>query len=64
MLIVKRLFIINNLMLIFRQHFTESPSKPVLLQPEGGPTNGKGLLKFTDWSFPIGNRVQPIAISE
>ncbi|CAB3260219.1 unnamed protein product [Arctia plantaginis] len=46
-----------------KQHFAESPSKPVLLQPEGGPTNGKGLLRFTDWPFQMGNRVQPVAIS-
>ncbi|XP_038223296.1 lipid droplet-regulating VLDL assembly factor AUP1-like [Zerene cesonia] len=46
-----------------KQHFAENPDKPVLLQPEGGPTNGKGLLKFTDWSFPLPNRVQPIAIT-
>ncbi|CAK1550925.1 unnamed protein product [Leptosia nina] len=46
-----------------KQHFAESPEKPVLLQPEGGPTNGKGLLKFTDWSIPLTNTVQPIAIS-
>ncbi|XP_047534917.1 lipid droplet-regulating VLDL assembly factor AUP1-like [Vanessa atalanta] len=53
----------NAAQFVRKQHFTESPSKPVLLQPEGGPTNGKGLLKFNDWSFPIGNRVQPIAIT-
>ncbi|XP_072947760.1 lipid droplet-regulating VLDL assembly factor AUP1-like [Epargyreus clarus] len=46
-----------------KQHFAECPSKPVLLQPEGGPTNGKGLLKFTDWPFQLGNRVQPVAIT-
>ncbi|OWR49859.1 putative Ancient ubiquitous protein 1 precursor [Danaus plexippus plexippus] len=46
-----------------KQHFSETPSKPVLLQPEGGPTNSRGLLKFTDWPFPIGNKVQPVAIS-
>ncbi|CAG4950924.1 unnamed protein product [Colias eurytheme] len=46
-----------------KQHFAEHPDKPVLLQPEGGPTNGKGLLKFTDWSLPLPNRVQPIAIT-
>ncbi|CAH0694345.1 unnamed protein product [Spodoptera exigua] len=46
-----------------KQHFAESPSKPVLLQPEGGPTNGKGLLKFSEWPFPVGNKVQPVAIS-
>ncbi|XP_041987511.1 lipid droplet-regulating VLDL assembly factor AUP1-like [Aricia agestis] len=46
-----------------KEHFTEHPSKQVLLQPEGGPTNGKGLLQFTDWCFPIGNKVQPVAIS-
>ncbi|XP_045536223.1 lipid droplet-regulating VLDL assembly factor AUP1 [Papilio machaon] len=48
---------------IRKQHFAESPSKPILLQPEGAPTNGRALLKFTDWPFPIGNRVQPIAIN-
>ncbi|XP_068618332.1 lipid droplet-regulating VLDL assembly factor AUP1-like [Battus philenor] len=48
---------------IRKQHFADSPSKPVLLQPEGGPTNGKALLKFTEWPFPIGNKVQPVAIS-
>ncbi|VVC94697.1 unnamed protein product [Leptidea sinapis] len=55
---------IKNVSLFARkQHFAESPNKPVLLQPEGGPTNGKGILKFTDWPFSIGNRVQPVAIS-
>ncbi|XP_047503802.1 lipid droplet-regulating VLDL assembly factor AUP1-like [Pieris napi] len=55
---------IKNIALFVRkQHFAESPDKPVLLQPEGGPTNGKGLLKFTDCSFPLPNIVQPIAIS-
>ncbi|XP_013134515.1 PREDICTED: ancient ubiquitous protein 1 homolog isoform X1 [Papilio polytes] len=49
---------------IRKQHFADSPSKPILLQPEGGPTNGRALLKFTDWPFPIGNRVQPVAISK
>ncbi|XP_013134516.1 PREDICTED: ancient ubiquitous protein 1 homolog isoform X2 [Papilio polytes] len=44
--------------------FIRNPSKPILLQPEGGPTNGRALLKFTDWPFPIGNRVQPVAISK
>ncbi|XP_039755713.1 lipid droplet-regulating VLDL assembly factor AUP1-like [Pararge aegeria] len=53
----------NAAQFVRKEHFTENPSKPVLLQPEGGPTNGKGLLKFTDWSFPIGNRVQPVAIT-
>ncbi|KAJ8716336.1 hypothetical protein PYW08_013621 [Mythimna loreyi] len=53
----------NAAQFIRKQHFAECPSKPVLLQPEGGPTNGKGLLKFTDWPFPLGNRVQPVAIS-
>ncbi|XP_013172608.1 PREDICTED: ancient ubiquitous protein 1-like [Papilio xuthus] len=47
---------------IRKQHFADSSSKPILLQPEGCPTNGKALLKFTDWPFPIGNRVQPVAI--
>ncbi|KAL4701895.1 hypothetical protein ACJJTC_013183 [Scirpophaga incertulas] len=46
-----------------KQHFADCPTKPLLLQPEGGATNGKGLLKFTDWPFQIGNRVQPIAIT-
>lgn len=54
----------SKLQAFYRQHFAESPSKPVLLQPEGGPTNGKGLLRFTDWPFQMGNRVQPVAISE
>lgn len=45
-----------------KQHFAEYPSKPILLQPEGGPTNGKGLLKFVDWPFQLGNKVQPVAI--
>lgn len=53
----------NAAQFVRKQHFTETPNKPVLLQPEGGPTNGKGVLKFTDWPFPIGNRVQPVAIS-
>ncbi|CAH0729479.1 unnamed protein product, partial [Brenthis ino] len=53
----------NAAQFVRKQHFTECPSKPVLLQPEGGPTNGKAVLKFTDWSFPIGNRVQPVAIT-
>lgn len=53
----------NAAQFIRKQHFAECPSKPVLLQPEGGPTNGKGLLKFTDWPFQLGNRVQPVAIS-
>lgn len=52
----------NAAQFIRKEHFAESPSKPVLLQPEGGPTNGKGLLKFTDWPFQLGNRVQPVAI--
>ncbi|KAJ0178515.1 hypothetical protein K1T71_006338 [Dendrolimus kikuchii] len=53
----------NAAQFVRKQHFAESPSKPVLLQPEGGPTNGKGLLKFTDWPFQLGNRVQPVAIT-
>ncbi|CAK1586492.1 unnamed protein product [Parnassius mnemosyne] len=53
----------NAAQFIRKQHFSDSPSKPILLQPEGGPTNGKALLKFTDWPFPIGNRVQPVAIT-
>ncbi|XP_075978638.1 lipid droplet-regulating VLDL assembly factor AUP1-like [Anticarsia gemmatalis] len=53
----------NAAQFVRKQHFAECPSKPVLLQPEGGPTNGKGLLKFTDWPFQLGNRVQPVAIS-
>nr|XP_049706481.1 lipid droplet-regulating VLDL assembly factor AUP1 [Helicoverpa armigera] len=53
----------NAAQFVRKQHFAECPSKPVLLQPEGGPTNGKGLLKFTDWPCPLGNRVQPVAIS-
>ncbi|XP_045766508.1 lipid droplet-regulating VLDL assembly factor AUP1-like [Maniola jurtina] len=53
----------NTAQFVRKEHFTEIPIKPVLLQPEGGPTNGKGLLKFTDWSIPIGNRVQPLAIT-
>ncbi|XP_026733523.1 ancient ubiquitous protein 1-like [Trichoplusia ni] len=52
----------NAAQFVRKQHFAECPSKPVLLQPEGGPTNGRGLLKFTDWPFPVGNRVQPVAI--
>ncbi|XP_053606403.1 lipid droplet-regulating VLDL assembly factor AUP1-like [Plodia interpunctella] len=52
----------NAAQFVRKQHFAESPSRPVLLQPEGGPTNGRGLLKFTDWPFPIGNRVQPVSI--
>ncbi|XP_037301238.1 lipid droplet-regulating VLDL assembly factor AUP1-like [Manduca sexta] len=53
----------NAAQFIRKQHFGECPSKPILLQPEGGPTNGKALLKFTDWPFPLGNRVQPVAIT-
>ncbi|XP_049874614.1 lipid droplet-regulating VLDL assembly factor AUP1-like [Pectinophora gossypiella] len=53
----------NAAQFVRKQHFADCPSKPVLLQPEGGPTNGRGLLKFTDWPFPIGNRVQPVAIT-
>ncbi|CAH1638896.1 unnamed protein product [Spodoptera littoralis] len=53
----------NAAQFVRKQHFAESPSKPVLLQPEGGPTNGKGLLKFSEWPFPVGNKVQPVAIS-
>ncbi|CAH0584044.1 unnamed protein product [Chrysodeixis includens] len=53
----------NAAQFVRKQHFAECPSKPVLLQPEGGPTNGRGLLKFTDWPFPVGNKVQPVAIS-
>ncbi|XP_059050766.1 lipid droplet-regulating VLDL assembly factor AUP1-like [Achroia grisella] len=53
----------NAAQFVRKAHFADSPSKPILLQPEGGPTNGKGLLKFTDWPFQIGNRVQPVTIS-
>ncbi|XP_026325031.1 ancient ubiquitous protein 1-like [Hyposmocoma kahamanoa] len=53
----------NAAQFVRKQHFADCPNKPVLLQPEGGPTNGKGLLKFTDWPFQIGNRVQPVAIT-
>ncbi|KAI5644137.1 ancient ubiquitous protein 1-like [Phthorimaea operculella] len=53
----------NAAQFVRKQHFAESPSHAVLLQPEGGPTNGKGLLQFTDWPFPVGNRVQPVAIT-
>ncbi|KAI8426578.1 hypothetical protein MSG28_005364 [Choristoneura fumiferana] len=53
----------NAAQFVRKQHFGECPSKPVLLQPEGGPTNGRGLLKFTDWPFPVGSRVQPVAIT-
>ncbi|XP_013188416.2 lipid droplet-regulating VLDL assembly factor AUP1 isoform X2 [Amyelois transitella] len=52
----------NAAQFVRKEHFAESPSRPVLLQPEGGPTNGKGVLKFTDWPFQIGNRVQPVSI--
>lgn len=53
----------NAAQFVRKRHFADSPSKPILLQPEGGPTNGKGLLKFTDWPFQIGNRVQPVTIT-
>ncbi|KAJ2944160.1 hypothetical protein O0L34_g18131 [Tuta absoluta] len=53
----------NAAQFVRKQHFAESPSHAVLLQPEGGPTNGKGLLQFTEWPFPVGNRVQPVAIT-
>ncbi|KAG7296278.1 hypothetical protein JYU34_021403 [Plutella xylostella] len=45
-----------------KEHFADSP-RPVLLQPEGGATNGRGLLQFCDWPFQIGGRVQPVAIT-
>ncbi|CAH2039995.1 unnamed protein product, partial [Iphiclides podalirius] len=53
----------NAAQFVRKQHFADSPTKPILLQPEGGPTNGKALLKFTDWAFPIANRIQPVAIT-
>lgn len=46
-----------------KQHFSEVPTKPVLIQPESGPTNGKAVLRFTDWPFQIKSNVQPVAIT-
>ncbi|CAH0398586.1 unnamed protein product [Chilo suppressalis] len=53
----------NAAQFVRKQHFADGSSKSVLLQPEGGATNGKGLLKFTEWPFQIGNRVQPVTIT-
>ncbi|GBP35298.1 Ancient ubiquitous protein 1 [Eumeta japonica] len=41
-----------------------SCSAALLAQPEGGPTNGRGLLRFADWPIPgpLPARVQPLAI--
>ncbi|KAM3955141.1 LOW QUALITY PROTEIN: lipid droplet-regulating VLDL assembly factor AUP1 [Aphomia sociella] len=53
----------NAAQFVRKSHFADCPSKPILLQPEGGPTNGKAVLKFTDWPFEIGSRVQPVTIT-
>ncbi|XP_028174837.1 ancient ubiquitous protein 1-like [Ostrinia furnacalis] len=53
----------NAAQFVRKQHFGECASQPVLLQPEGGAANGRGVLRFTDWPCPLGNRVQPLAIT-
>ncbi|CAG9793659.1 unnamed protein product [Diatraea saccharalis] len=54
----------NAAQFVRKQHFADGPNKSMLLQPEGGATNGKGLLKFTEWPVQIGNRIQPVTISK
>lgn len=52
----------NAAQFVRKEHFGECTSAPLLLQPEGGPANGRGLLRFADWPFPVAQRVQPVAI--
>ncbi|XP_063535294.1 lipid droplet-regulating VLDL assembly factor AUP1-like [Cydia strobilella] len=52
----------NAAQFVRKEHFGDCTSAPLLLQPEGGPANGRGLLRFADWPFPVAQRVQPVAI--
>ncbi|XP_047993231.1 lipid droplet-regulating VLDL assembly factor AUP1-like [Leguminivora glycinivorella] len=52
----------NAAQFVRKEHFGDCTSAPLLVQPEGGPANGRGLLRFADWPFPVAQRVQPVAI--
>lgn len=46
----------------FRKRFSDIPSIPIFIQPEGCPTSGRGILKFSEWPFTLYDKVQPAAI--
>jgi hypothetical protein len=45
-----------------RSHLKSHKDVPLLAFPEGGTTNGKGLLRFQKFLFSLGEPVQPVAL--